>query len=103
MLKLCGKAFKTTSTIKIEIRTVGKKVIFLKVNKKDTVQDLKLEIEKHLEIASVNQRLLYGGKELFGNKPLKDYGIGDGTIIQLALRAILTTIKQRCIQSMHFA
>ena len=56
------------STVKIEIRTVGNKVIFLEVNKNDTVQNLKLEIEKNLEIASVNQRLLYGGKELFGNK-----------------------------------
>ena len=83
------------SNIKIEIRTVGKKVIFMEVNENDTAKAVKLEIEKHLEIASVTQRLLYGGKELFGNKTLKDYGIGDGTIIQLALRGILTTIKQR--------
>ena len=89
------------STMKIEIRGAGKLAIFVEVNKNDTAQAVKLEIEKREEIASDTQRIFYRGKELFGNKPLKDYGVGHGTIIQLALRPTLITTKQRYIQSMH--
>ena len=90
---LLQKSVANMPTMKIEVRGVGNMVISVEVNKNDTAKAVKLEIEKREEIASVSQRLFYGGKELFGTKPLKDYGIGDGTIIQLALRDINNNTK----------
>ena len=77
------------STIKIQIRTANKKVLFVEVNKNESIQSLKLEIEKQTQIAVLRQRLLYRGRELNNNKPISDYGVDNGSIIQLAtIRAI---------------
>ena len=73
----------STITIKIRTRTTG--IISLKINTTDTVEFIKLEIEKRTSIAVIKQRLLYRGRELNNDKPINDYGVVDGSIIQLAV------------------
>ena len=80
------------STIQIEVRTVTKTSIKLTVNKNDTAKELKAAIENTTGIAATSQRLLYGGKELAQSKEISKFGLEDGSIIQLALKGIKSSI-----------
>ena len=51
------------STIKIQIRAANKKVLFVEVNTNESIQSLKLEIEKQTQIAVLSQRLLPHDRE----------------------------------------
>ena len=73
------------SQINIEIRSATEDTIHLNIYETYTAEFIKLEIKKQTEIPVKSQRLLYRGKELNNYQQIKECGIKDGEIIQLAV------------------
>ncbi|XP_025997050.1 E3 ubiquitin-protein ligase UHRF1 [Solenopsis invicta] len=71
----------------IKVKTIdGKKEIAVKFNKLTTVEDLKHEVEKQLQVEKNSQRLFFSGKQLENGYNLDNYKINFNDIILLMIK-----------------
>ena len=80
------KELEEGTTFQIFIKTLTGKTLTIVVRKEDTVENLKQKIQDREGIPSNEQRLIYAGKELHGNRILSDYNISKDATLHLVLR-----------------
>lgn len=56
------------------------------------VDDLSTAIQKHLDVSTNNQKLIFKGKVLQRGDPLSKYGIKDGSKVMLMASGTLTQV-----------
>ena len=74
------------SSCLVIVKTLTGKEIDIDVENSDTIENLKLKIEKILEVHPDDQRIIFNAKVLEDNKTMDDCKIKDGCIIWLVLR-----------------
>ena len=92
---------KNGSAIKVEVfkvpvtvNTMDGKEIKVMVDPTDTIKAIKKQLEKDSDIPADNQKLFMGGKELADdNKSAKDYGIKEGSKLDLEPKSINVVVE----------
>ncbi|KAL6536293.1 hypothetical protein OROGR_012865 [Orobanche gracilis] len=69
----------------IKVKTLTGKEIEIDIDPTDTIQRIKERVEEKEGIPPVQQRLIYGGKQLADDKAAKDYNIEGGSVLHLVL------------------
>ncbi|KAL6547625.1 NEDD8 protein [Orobanche hederae] len=69
----------------IKVKTLTGKEIEIDIEPSDTIQRIKERVEEKEGIPPVQQRLIYGGKQLADDKTAKDYNIEGGSVLHLVL------------------
>ena len=72
--------------MQIYVKTLTGKTITLDVENSDTIENLKLKIEKILEVPPDDQRIIFNAKELQDNKTMDDCKIKEGCILHIVVR-----------------
>lgn len=74
--------------MQILVQSVGGSHFCLDVLPRDAVSHVKEAVASRSGIPTALQRLVCGGKELCDNRLLSDYGVGNGSIVRMALRLL---------------
>ena len=74
--------------ILIYVKTPGGKTITLTVRASDTIGAIKAKIEDGEGTLPDDQRLSFAGKELEDGRTVSDYGMKNGSTLQLQLRPL---------------
>ena len=69
----------------IKVKTLTGKEIEIDIEAKDTIEHIKERIEEKEGIPPVQQRLIFGGKQMNDNKTAADYKIEGGSVLHLVL------------------
>ncbi|EDN93998.1 hypothetical protein SS1G_09865 [Sclerotinia sclerotiorum 1980 UF-70] len=75
----------TTATMLIKVRTLTGKEIELDVESDNKIERVKEKVEEKEGIPPVQQRLIYGGKQMADDKLVKDYELEPGATLHLVL------------------
>jgi hypothetical protein len=78
----------TGGIMQIFVRTLTGKTITLDVKSDDTIADVKTKVQNKVNIKSVMQRLIFGGKALEDQQTLSDYNIQRESTLELTLRLL---------------
>lgn len=73
--------YKTGMHILVKTSNTGNDVILLKVNPSDTIQNIKMKIQREMNFPIVRQFLFYQGKCLKDDCTLTDYSIPDCSVL----------------------
>ncbi|XP_057810009.1 phosphatidylinositol 4-kinase gamma 4-like [Salvia miltiorrhiza] len=99
-LDLCS-----SESIKIYI-TVGGSSTPMRMMESDSIASVKLRIQECKGFVVKSQKLVFGGRELSRtNSLVKDYGIGDGNALHLALRVsdiLMINVRTACGEEFEF-
>ena len=76
----------TGGIMQIFVRTLTGKTITLDVKSDDTIADVKTKVQNKVNIKSVMQRLIFGGKALEDQRTLSDYNIQRESTLELTFR-----------------
>ncbi|KAI6249516.1 Ubiquitin-NEDD8-like protein RUB2 [Erysiphe necator] len=69
----------------LKVRTLTGKEIELDVELDFTIEQIKERVEEKEGIPPVQQRLIFGGKQMSDDKKAKDYNLEPGCILHLVL------------------
>ncbi|KAJ4813699.1 hypothetical protein LUZ62_026265 [Rhynchospora pubera] len=69
----------------IKVKTLTGKEIEIDIEPTDTVDRIKERVEEKEGIPPVQQRLIYGGKQMADDKTAKEYNIEGGSVLHLVL------------------
>ena len=70
----------------IFVKTLTRKTITISIDNKNTIEDLKIKIQRKTKIPLHHQRLIFAGKQLQDDKKINDYNIQKENTIFLVLR-----------------
>ncbi|RYP42754.1 hypothetical protein DL768_010246 [Monosporascus sp. mg162] len=71
--------------MQIKVRTLTGKEIELDIEPTDTVSEIKEKVEEKEGIPPVQQRLIYGGKQMVDDKTAENYNLEGGATLHLVL------------------
>ncbi|KAF2773616.1 putative NEDD8-like protein [Teratosphaeria nubilosa] len=71
--------------MQIKVRTLTGKEIELDIEPSDTVTRIKERVEEREGIPPVQQRLIYGGKQMADDKTAAEYNLEGGATLHLVL------------------
>ncbi|KAK3383196.1 ubiquitin-related domain-containing protein [Lasiosphaeria ovina] len=69
----------------IKVRTLTGKELELDIEPDYTISQVKEKVEEKEGIPPVQQRLIYGGKQMVDDKTAEDYGLEGGATLHLVL------------------
>ncbi|PHT54167.1 Ubiquitin-NEDD8-like protein RUB1 [Capsicum baccatum] len=69
----------------IKVKTLTGKEIEIDIEPTDTIDRIKERVEEKEGIPPIQQRIIYGGKQLADDKTTKDYNIKNGSALHLVL------------------
>jgi len=69
----------------IKVKTLTGKEVELDVEVSDTIVRIKERMEEKEGIPPIQQRLIFGGKQMHDEKTAKDYNIEGGSVIHMVL------------------
>jgi ubiquitin-like protein Nedd8 len=75
----------TRATQMIKVKTLTGKEIEIDIEPTDSVERIKERVEEKEGIPPVQQRLIFGGKQMNDDKIAKDYNIEGGSVLHLVL------------------
>ncbi|VVA91048.1 unnamed protein product [Arabis nemorensis] len=71
--------------MEIKVKTLTGKEIALEIDLMDTISQIKERIEEREGIPSLQQRIIYTGKQLADEETAKHYNIEGGSVLHLVL------------------
>eukprot|EP00741_Cyanophora_paradoxa_P009359 tig00000144_g9067.t1 len=71
--------------IMVKVKTLTGKEIEIDVDPTDTIERIKERVEEKEGIPPVQQRLIFGGKQMVDDKTASDYKIEGGSVLHLVL------------------
>jgi len=69
----------------IKVKTLTGKEIEIDIEPTDSIERIKERVEEKEGIPPVQQRLIFGGKQMNDDKIAKDYNIEGGSVLHLVL------------------
>ncbi|ERM99023.1 hypothetical protein AMTR_s00101p00053450 [Amborella trichopoda] len=69
----------------IKVKTLTGKEVEIDIEPTDTIERIKQRVEEKEGIPPVQQRLIYGGKQMNDDKTAKEYNIEGGSVLHLVL------------------
>lgn len=69
----------------IKVKTLTGKEIEIDIEPSDSIERIKERLEEKEGIPPVQQRLIFGGKQMSDDRTAKDYNIEGGSVLHLVL------------------
>ncbi|GLJ51513.1 hypothetical protein SUGI_1095010 [Cryptomeria japonica] len=71
--------------LSIKVKTLTGKEVEIDIEPTDTIERIKELVEQREGIPPLQQKLIYGGKQLNDEKTVEDYGLEGGSVLHLVL------------------
>lgn len=71
--------------ISIKVKTLTGKEVEIDIEPHDTIERIKQRVEEKEGIPPIQQRLIYGGKQMNDDKTAREYNIEGGSVLHLVL------------------